>query len=72
MQCLTAIKFPGTSIEANGGAYFDSEDCTEYPDFLEHQFSNAGITSPPTPLLRGNGSLPPPSLVGKGAGGLGF
>ena len=29
-------------------------------------------TPPPTPPLRGEGSLAPPSLVGKGAGGLGF
>jgi CHAT domain-containing protein len=29
-------------------------------------------TSPPTPLLGGEGSLTPPSLQGKGAGGLGF
>ena len=28
-------------------------------------------TSPPTPLLRGEGSLTPPSLAGKGVGGLG-
>ena len=31
-----------------------------------------GLTPPPTPPLRGEGSLAPPSLVGKGAGGLGF
>lgn len=30
------------------------------------------LTSPPTPLLRGEGSrITPPSLTGKGAGGLG-
>jgi len=29
-------------------------------------------TSPPAPLLQGEGSLTPPSLLGKGAGGLGF
>ncbi|MEW5858478.1 MAG: RsmE family RNA methyltransferase, partial [Cyanobacteriota bacterium] len=29
-------------------------------------------TSPPTPPLQGEGSPAPPSLVGKGAGGLGF
>ncbi len=30
-----------------------------------------GVTSPPTPLLPGEGSQTPPSLAGKGAGGLG-
>jgi len=29
-------------------------------------------TSPPTPLLQGEGSISPPSLAGKGVGGLGF
>jgi hypothetical protein len=31
-----------------------------------------GQTPPPAPPLRGEGSLAPPSLLGKGAGGLGF
>ncbi len=30
------------------------------------------ITSPPTPLLQGEGSIIPPSLVGLGVRGLGF
>ncbi len=38
-------------------------------DFLRHE--GAYLTSPPTPLLRGEGSLSPPSLAEKGAGGLG-
>ncbi len=29
-------------------------------------------TSPPTPLLQGEGRNAPPTLAGKGAGGLGF
>ena len=42
------------------------------PTQLEHQISNPGRTSPPTPPLLGEGSFAPPNLVGKGVGGLGF
>ena len=38
---------------------------------LENQFTNRRRTSPPTPLRFGEGSLTPPSLQGKWAGGLG-
>lgn len=39
---------------------------------LEHQSSNSERTSPTTPLCFKEGSLAPPSLVGKGPGRLGF
>jgi hypothetical protein len=51
-------------------------DLAELARSLERAFSNPPttqpLTSPPTPLLQGEGSNTPPSLLGKGAGGLGL
>jgi len=37
-----------------------------------YRYKRSGLTSPPTPPLIGEGRKTPPSLVGKGAGGLGL
>ena len=51
-------------------------DLAELARSLERAFSNPPttqpLTSPPTPLLQGEGSNTPPSLLGNSAGGLGL
>jgi len=45
------------------------QDDREREQFLECLL---GVTSPLTPPLQGEGNIAPPSLAGKGAGGLGL
>lgn len=67
---LSSLKSHSSSIKNKNYICVARGDSPHLLDCLIHLLPQE--TSPPTPPLQGDGSPAPPSLVGKGAGGLGF